>query len=376
MIRERTQRLARGDCIAVPLQSGGWASAVVVHTPAGANTSQRSAIAYFFGPRTSMPRGPTELHWLTADQALFADRISPGFCGSFRLPVVGRIGSVKESDWPIPSFFSVSRLPGPDGVIVPKFAIHDFACGEFDVARRIRDACSHEIKGLRPVYLPNIRALENSLEWHIDQGKSDPPYVAMLKDPRPIAFEQPLPRPPGRIVLPTCEAGDWTAIPVSDVEWVPARIARVSRGKVAPKIAVILLYIFDRRMRGDIDATALATLRPEDARLVEVTWDDRIRESKWPLVKSQGSFDPTRWPIPVFGIRSARGNPDGTASELFFEAHHRDDRLGEVERYVEVDQSRYEALPPERSLTDVEVVEQVSTAIAYAGAGNSLSAAG
>ena len=87
-------------------------------------------------------------------------------------------------------------------------------------------------------------------------------------------------------------------------------------------------------------------------------------ERKWPLVKLQGNFDPARWPIPVFGIRSERGNPDGTASELFFEVHHRDDRLGEVERYVEVDRSRYEALPRERSLTDVEIAELVKAASA------------
>lgn len=364
MTRERTPKLTRGDCIAVPLGSGGWASAVIAHAAEGANTARRSSIAYFFGPRTSRPRGPAELRSLTVDQALFADRMSPGFCGSFRWPIVGHVESINESDWPIPSFFSVSRLPGPDDVIVPTFAIHEFVRGEFDVARQVRNAGFHDVANLRPVYLPNMRALENSLEWCIDQGRVDPPYVAMLKDPRPIAFQRPPPRPPGRVVPPTCEAGDWTAIPVSDAEWVPARIVRVSRGKVAPKIAVILLYIFGQRMRGDIDATALAKLRPEDARLVVVTWDDRIRESKWPLVESRESFDSTRWPIPVFGIRSAKGNPDGTASEVFFEVHHREDRLGEVERYVEVDRSRYEALPPERSLTDVEVVETVRSAVA------------
>ena len=364
MIRERTPVLSRGDCVAVPLRSGGWASGIVVHVPSGANASRRSSIAYFFGPRTSKPRGANELRWITANQALFADRISPGFCGRYRWPIVGRAGPVKESDWPIPSFFSVSRTPGSDGVIVPKFAIHDFASGEFDVARRTREASCHEVASLRPVYLPNMRTLEAALEWHVDHGESDPPFVAMLKDPCPIAFQRPSQPSSGRVALPTCEAGDWTAIPVSDAEWVPARIARVSRGKVAPKTAAILLYVFGQRMRGGIDATALAKLRPEDARLVEVTWDDRIRESKWPLIKAQGSFDPTQWPIPVFGIRSARGEPDGKASELFFEVHHCADRLGEVERYVEVDRSRYEALPPERSLTDVEVVETVRSAVA------------
>lgn len=362
MIRERAQALAPGDCLAIPLPNGGWGAAVVARAPR-AKSSNSPSLVFFFGPQTASPRGLAALQSYCPEQAVMVDRVWAFWCGSHRWPVLGRLAPWLPEDWPIPRFFSDSRVPGPDGTVVPKFWIEEFGPDSFSNAIRQTEASPAEIVGLRPSNLPSIQTLLSDLEWHFAHGAAMPPHILRRQDPSVYRYPMPTPRPPGRVVLPTCEAGDWTAIPVSDDEWVPARIARVSRGKVAPKIAVILLYAFDRRMRGDIDESALSMLRPEDACLVGVTWDDRIRERKWPLVKSQDNFDPARWPIPVFGIRSARGNPDGTASELFFEVHHRDDRLGEVERYVEVDRSRYEALPRERSLTDVEIAELVKAAV-------------
>lgn len=359
MKTSRAPSVAPGDWFAVPLPSGGWASGVVARIPNESNAKRLPLLAYFFGPRTDQPVGVLELGSRRAEDAVIIDRIWQFYLGLYRWPILGRQSIWDEEAWPVPQFFSDSRLPDRNGVVVPRFAVHEFVGCDFYNPFRTLPAKASDIVGLRPADIPSSKAIENDLDWYFSQGTVDPPRIKQLKEQALFTVQRPPPRPPGRFRPPTCEAGDWTAIPLEGTTWLPARIARVSRGKIAPKIAVILLYIFPQRMSGVLDPAKLHGLKSSDAALIAVSWDDPIVLSKWPIASSSHDFSSADWPIPVFGIRSARAKADGTISATYFEVHHRDDRLGDVDRYVEVDRLRYESLLPERALTDSEIIERV-----------------
>jgi hypothetical protein len=360
MKRARAPLLVPGNWFAIPMPGGGWVAGVIAHTSGGAKASQRPAMAYFFGPRTDHPRSLDEVRSLKAEDAIMVDRVMPNYFVDNDWALIAKQSNWRAEHWPIPKFYMMTLAPSGETHWEPRYSITEFNASDLESPLRGAAADAPAIAGLRPDSLPSKKTIEDDLYWHLSNGSIDPPWIkfekTLQRHPRRPTTE---PLGVGRRKLPKCEPGDWTAVPIDEASWAPARIVRTTRGKHAPNGAVILLYVFAIRMEGELRGSDLVHLGAKDAAMVVITWDDLIMLSRWPLAKASGDFDPAHWPIPRYGLRTARANADGTIAEVYLEVTHGDDRLGEAERTVEVNRMRYEELPPEAPVSSDELVAMV-----------------
>jgi hypothetical protein len=88
-----------GDIFAVPLPSGGWAIAVVARIAPGG----RVVVGHFFGPRLPAVPATGNLNLTAQDSILTARFGDLGIVqGSWKR--LGRLGSFKRQQWPMPVF--------------------------------------------------------------------------------------------------------------------------------------------------------------------------------------------------------------------------------------------------------------------------------
>lgn len=125
-------------------------------------------------------------------------------------------------------------------------------------------------------------------------------------------------------------AGDWFAVPLEGSRYCLGRVARIGSG------AIILGYFF--RGRYERLPTCLDTrdLNGFASMLVARFGGLHILSGRWPLVCSDGQFNPAEWPVPHFGHRSL------ILKDTFVEVEY-SETLSEVGRFL-VSEERWRTL--------------------------------
>jgi hypothetical protein len=101
-------------------------------------------------------------------------------------------------------------------------------------------------------------------------------------------------------VKPKFRAGDWFTVPLVDGTWAVGRIGR----RNGP---VLLGYFFGPRRPHLPSLEDVESLRAENADWVHTFGYLGLREGEWPILGGSDDFDPTAWPMPMFGMHDLRG---------------------------------------------------------------------